>query len=271
MLGPPFNYSACSYASALRDYPEMILAVIGAESLSPYLSCPVRLIQCNAVIFGRLISDISSILRFEGEDHQLQLARPGYAFGDLEDELLASDTLTFSPGLLSVEAYLRRIVAGDAQDIVVEIGNSDPKLLWATVSEQWDESLYLRLLDAFGLLHRQFAMDDELIANAIERDWLIVLRRLADVGVRFDQPGADGEFPLHRAAWRGKVGIVRFLLELGVDPVPRARDGKTPLGRTMYCGDAEGKQVRDILWPLEWPAASKRLAKLDEMTRPKPS
>lgn len=271
MLGPPFNYSACSYAKVLKDYPGFILAVIGAESLRPYLSCPVRLIQCDAVIFGRFISDISSILRFEGENHQLQLARPGFAFGDVEDELRASDALTFSPELLSLEAYLRRIVAGDARDVVVETGNSDPKLLWETAADQWDESFYLRLLDDFGLLHRQFATDDELIANAIERDWLMVLRRLAGAGVRFDQPGADGEFPLHRAVLHGKIGIVKFLLSLGVDPIPRARDGKTPLGRTMYCGDAAGKQLHEILWPLEWPAASKRLTKLDELTRPKPS
>ena len=90
-------------ANLRKDYPDAILVVIGTESLQPYLSCSVRLIRCEAAIFSRLVSDISSILKFQGEDHRLQLARPGDAFGVFENELRASDTLTFSPDLRSVE------------------------------------------------------------------------------------------------------------------------------------------------------------------------
>lgn len=143
-------------------------------------------------------------------------------------------------------------------------------MLWDLVSEQSDESLYLRLIHAFGPLHRRFGSDDDLIRRAIERNWNDVLRWLETIGTHFDQPDADGEFPLHHAARHGNADAVDFLLTLGVNPVPRARDGKTPLGRASFCGGAHGKQVREVLWAREWPAAAARLAKLDEMTRPTP-
>lgn len=253
----------------LREHPDAIVVVIGMEGLVPYLSCPVRLIRCDVPTFRCLLNDLSALARWDGESHRLELAAPGASYDwDFESGFRVSDSVMFSPQFQPVHAYLHWIIAGDATDLVVAVGSDNPRLLWELLGDQWDQTLYLRLIDAFGALHRRFASDDELIRRSIERDWIDVLRWLATIGARFDQPGPDGDFPLHVAAWHGKLEAVKFILGLGVDPVPRTRHGKSPLDRATFCGHQNRAQLQAILWPLEYPAAAARLAKLDELTRP---
>src|SRR5687768_4762640 len=92
-------------------HPDSILVVAGADSQVPYLSCPVRLIRCDPPTFRRLIDDLSSI-EHGGEPCRLELAAPGTVFGEFDYELEASDSLTLSPYLSRIDAYIRRTIAG---------------------------------------------------------------------------------------------------------------------------------------------------------------
>jgi len=253
----------------LAAHPNSILVVIGADMGFPYLACPTRLIGCDEPTLRQLLGDLSAIAKWEDESHRLELAEPGTTFGELEHAITAkSDSLILSSEFTAVVGYVRQILTGEASDLVTAIGGEDPELLWGLAGDQWDESLYLRLVNAYGELHRRFTSDQELIGRAIERRWMRVLHWLQSVGADFDAPNADGEFPLHVAAFHGNVQAARFLLGVGVNPVPRSRDGKSPLDRALYCGEESRKQLRELLWPFEWPAAAARQRKLNDLTRP---
>lgn len=251
----------------LRDHPEAILVVFGMEESVPYFYCPVRQICCSESTLRVLLSDLSSLTRSSGESHRFELAPAGASYDwDFENTFRVSHSLTFSPRFLPVESYLQRIIGGEATNLVDVVGNAEPRLLWELCSGQWDESLYLRLIAAFGPLHRRYASDDELIRRAIERKWMDVIQWLRTIGARFDVPDTDGAYPLHIATRHGNVEAVKFILSLGVNPVPRTPEGKSPLD--MLCPDQHQPELHAILWPLEWPAAAARQRKLDEVTRP---
>lgn len=48
-------------------------------------------------------------------------------------------------------------------------------------------------------------------------------------GTEINQPGADGDYPLHVAVSKGRVAIARELLRHGAKTDVRDRDGRTPL------------------------------------------
>jgi len=57
----------------------------------------------------------------------------------------------------------------------------------------------------------------------------------ADVNARVENAGSNGDgpkadsTPLHLAAWKGHLPMVKLLLEVGADPEARVREGMTPL------------------------------------------
>lgn len=55
----------------------------------------------------------------------------------------------------------------------------------------------------------------------------------------FDQPDAQGDYPLHVAARQGSVNITRALLEAGADPSVHDAAGATPLQRALLTGKTQ--------------------------------
>lgn len=105
---------------------DSILVASGEESALPYVSGPVRLIRCDALTFGRLMRDLSSLARWEGEAHRLELVNAGLVFGDFGYEIRTSDSLTFSPLFTPVHSYLRQIISGEASDLRSSRGEPRP-------------------------------------------------------------------------------------------------------------------------------------------------
>lgn len=71
------------------------------------------------------------------------------------------------------------------------------------------------------------ALESEMIYAAADGD-LAAMRRLQALGIELDVAGYDLRTPLHLAAAEGRLEVVRFLLERGIDVAPRDRWGATP-------------------------------------------
>jgi uncharacterized protein len=66
-----------------------------------------------------------------------------------------------------------------------------------------------------------------------------VIRALLEAGADIDAPGEDGYTPLHDSVLQGHQEAVRFLLERGASREIRNHDGETPSKVAALRGDAE--------------------------------
>jgi ankyrin repeat protein len=83
---------------------------------------------------------------------------------------------------------------------------------------------------------------DEMLSLAVQGGHLEAMRRLLDAGARIDgDPGAD-EVPLGHACWRGRVDMVRELVERGA--ALTFHDGRSALAAALHgarnCHEPEG-------------------------------
>jgi hypothetical protein len=91
------------------------------------------------------------------------------------------------------------------------------------------------------LVHRAIARQPAQLALAAEQDSLDAVALLIELG--FDLDAGYWRAPLHEAAMRGNVAIIRLLLEHGADPNLRDRGYKaTPRGWAEHHGMAEAQE-----------------------------
>lgn len=79
--------------------------------------------------------------------------------------------------------------------------------------------------------------------RAVQADDLDQIKRHAFWGTDFNQPGPDGDYPLHVAARRGGVVVVRELLDAGARTDVTDRAGRTPLHVSLAGGKTQVAQV----------------------------
>ena len=79
--------------------------------------------------------------------------------------------------------------------------------------------------------HVRLARDDTPIHDAAFRGQLYVLKRLVEqgAGVVVNTPTGYGNVPIHGAAWNGHVEAIRFLVEQGADVHATDHNGETAL------------------------------------------
>lgn len=74
-----------------------------------------------------------------------------------------------------------------------------------------------------------------------------VRRALAEDGALVHQAIAEGDQPLHLAAWQKHAGVVQLLLEMGADPNVQGDKGRTPLHYAVHEGDEASDPVVQLL------------------------
>src|SRR5947207_268437 len=74
----------------------------------------------------------------------------------------------------------------------------------------------------------------ELLEAAAHGDYNAV-KRLLDRRANFDERDAQGNTPLHRAAYFGSNEVVRLLIERGANIDARNNQGETPLMSGVMC------------------------------------
>ncbi|HEX3803259.1 MAG TPA: ankyrin repeat domain-containing protein [Solirubrobacteraceae bacterium] len=90
---------------------------------------------------------------------------------------------------------------------------------------------------------------DEMLVLSIQGGQLQTVRRLLDAGAHVDGNPASGEIPLGHACWRGRVAIVRDLVERGA--ALDFRDGGSAIGAALHgsrhCHHPEGGPTMQLV------------------------
>ncbi|WP_211261314.1 ankyrin repeat domain-containing protein [Pseudonocardia acaciae] len=117
----------------------------------------------------------------------------------------------------------------------------DPMLEFVARCMRGDRDGATRLLaDDPSLTERAVAAHPALVCRAAELGRLDAVRLLASLGFAVNPAGA--RTPLHEAAWRGDLPMVRALLELGADP-----DAEDAEHRATPSGWAEYNEQREVV------------------------
>jgi ankyrin repeat protein len=115
------------------------------------------------------------------------------------------------------------------------------------ISVLWGEDAVAALLrqrgaNASGVPEVPIALLDEMVIFAVQGGHLETMRRLLDAGARIDGDPSTDEVPLGQACWRGRVEMVRELVERGA--ALSFRGGGTAIGAASHgasnCHHPEG-------------------------------
>ncbi|TMC02596.1 MAG: hypothetical protein E6J41_29755 [Chloroflexi bacterium] len=107
--------------------------------------------------------------------------------------------------------------------------------------------------------------DHAVIVDAAEHGDAAAVRLMLDLGFPADaRRGMDGASPLHAAAYRGRVEMVRLLIEAGAD-VER-RDGQWQSTPICWAAVGSGEHPRPD-WPADWVATVRALLAAGASTR----
>lgn len=247
-----------------RAHADAALVMEGDFGGQIYLTCPLRLVQCDQPALAQLLEDLNHFAGFEGEGLFFELLPVGSGVaGGMGGGAVAAEVWLHDEFIASgLYDGVRDVIDGKAPDLLSAIGPNTVLPTGCTFFQaalkEWGDALPLRCLAAGADAAAPDPEGYRPLHRAAEGGMSSVVRRLIEMQVELDPRAGLGDWtPLHLAAHMGQIESVRALVDAGADLNAKNRSGRTPHGEACF-GNGPSNEVAVFIQEAERRATKPR-------------